>query len=197
MVYVNDYLPEVSFTATNGVDNFGFGFFEFQNTSVNTDNYVWSIDGDFFFDEEDIQFFPQAQENQSYLIELIGYTTDINCSDTANLLVNQYDTNLLIIPEAFTPNGDGINESFTVESRANLDYAAQIFNRWGGLMHKTEGKLIVGENQIWDGKRNNQKVPTATYYYVIEINANTETDNFVQPILELKSNYAGFVYVGF
>ncbi|MGB0934063.1 MAG: hypothetical protein ACPGU5_07250 [Lishizhenia sp.] len=40
-------------------------------------------------------------------------------------------------------------------------------------------------------------MPNSTYYYVIEIKANNETDAFVKPILDLKDSYAGFVYVGF
>jgi gliding motility-associated-like protein len=72
----------------------------------------------------------------------------------------------LRIPNAFTPNGDGNNDTWIIE---NLEYYpqswVQIFNRWGQLLY--EG---YSSNEGWDGTYNNHFVPTGSYYYIIRTN---------------------------
>lgn len=68
----------------------------------------------------------------------------------------------LIIPNCFTPNGDGINESFNVVYENIKDYKIVIFNRWGQLLFES-GNL----NEGWDGRYNQQMCPQGTYFYLI------------------------------
>ena len=67
------------------------------------------------------------------------------------------------IPNAFTPNGDGINDIWNI---VNLNTYAQshvqIFNRYGMLVFNS-----VGYAMPWDGTEKNTRVPDGTYYYVI------------------------------
>ncbi len=59
------------------------------------------------------------------------------------------------LPNAFTPDGDGINDIFGKE------HDLVIFNRWGQLVY--EGR------EGWDGKHNGKEVSPGTYYYILEI----------------------------
>ena len=59
------------------------------------------------------------------------------------------------LPNAFTPDGDGINDIF------GKDHDLIIFNRWGQLVY--EGR------EGWDGKHNGRDVSPGTYYYILEI----------------------------
>ena len=43
----------------------------------------------------------------------------------------------------------------------------QIFNRWGGLVFKSNGG---GNYQPWDGTNNGEELPVGTYYYIIDLN---------------------------
>ena len=59
------------------------------------------------------------------------------------------------LPNAFTPDNDGINDFF------GKDHDLTIFNRWGQAVYKgTEG---------WDGTHNGRNVSPGTYYYILEI----------------------------
>lgn len=69
----------------------------------------------------------------------------------------------LYIPNAFTPNGDGINDVFKPETdQPIVDYAMVIYNRWGNAVFKTND-INVG----WDGTRNGGALPQDVYIYRI------------------------------
>ncbi|MNS36690.1 hypothetical protein D3C72_688850 [compost metagenome] len=71
----------------------------------------------------------------------------------------------ILIPNAFTPNGDGKNDVFKLinVSRAQL-IEFKIFNRWGTAMFNT-----VDPEEGWDGRYRNQEQPVGVYGYCIRI----------------------------
>ncbi|MNL63675.1 hypothetical protein D3C87_1878300 [compost metagenome] len=71
----------------------------------------------------------------------------------------------ILIPNAFTPNGDGKNDVFKLinVSRAQL-IEFKIFNRWGTVMFNT-----VDPEEGWDGRYRNQEQPVGVYGYGIRI----------------------------
>jgi gliding motility-associated-like protein len=72
----------------------------------------------------------------------------------------------IVIPNAFTPNGDGINDILTLSGLESYKQSTlTIFNRNGQQVF--EG-LAYGKP--WDGTRNGKPLPMGTYYYVIELN---------------------------
>jgi gliding motility-associated-like protein len=79
----------------------------------------------------------------------------------------------LVIPNAFTPNEDGINDVWTVEALNNYnDAIVQIFDRFGKLVYESER----GYPEPWDGKQDGEYVPMGTYYFLINL------DGFSEPI---------------
>jgi len=70
---------------------------------------------------------------------------------------------LLWPPNAFTPNGDEVNDEFLVQGKYVSSFNIQIFNRWGELMFESKDM-----NKSWDGKFNGQICPNGLYYYRIE-----------------------------
>jgi gliding motility-associated-like protein len=78
--------------------------------------------------------------------------------------------NLINIPSAFSPNGDGVNDTWVIRNaEAYKNISIEIFNRWGEVVYTTKGYTVN-----WDGTKNNKHVPDATYYYVIKLNYNLE-----------------------
>lgn len=68
------------------------------------------------------------------------------------------------IPNIFSPNGDGLNEEFIVQSGVELlDLDVQIYDRWGNLMFVSND---IQEG--WDGTFRNSNVPINSYVYVVE-----------------------------
>ncbi|MEJ8757049.1 gliding motility-associated C-terminal domain-containing protein [Pontibacter sp. H259] len=69
------------------------------------------------------------------------------------------------IPNTFTPNRDGINDTWEI---ANLkkyqNCKVQVFNQWGTMVFQSNGY-----QSPWDGRYNGQELPLATYYYIIQL----------------------------
>ncbi|MBN2166432.1 MAG: gliding motility-associated C-terminal domain-containing protein [Marinilabiliaceae bacterium] len=66
----------------------------------------------------------------------------------------------LLVPNVFTPNGDGINETFKVSYTSIKKFQMVIVNRWGRIMFETT-KIDDG----WDGKYGGKMAPPGVYYY--------------------------------
>jgi gliding motility-associated-like protein len=69
------------------------------------------------------------------------------------------------MPNAFTPNGDGINETFGPDFKCdNPKYLLmRIFNRWGEKVYETNDL-----NGQWDGRYKNTMQPPGVYVYYVE-----------------------------
>ena len=80
------------------------------------------------------------------------------CDSTINLTINYCE---LFIPSAFSPNGDGNNDVFSVfGGNENSSYSLLIFDRWGGK---------VFEGSEWDGKINGNPAPIGVYVYLVKV----------------------------
>lgn len=76
----------------------------------------------------------------------------------------------ILIYNGFTPDGDGINDSWLIDNIENFSSnTVSIFNRWGNKVWSTVN--YNNTNNIWDGKtQNGMALPSGTYFYIIEIN---------------------------
>lgn len=78
---------------------------------------------------------------------------------------------LIYIPNIFSPNGDGINDYFTISGRHNLNniVSFRIFDRWGNqLFEKTD--VTPGVPQLgWDGKFKDKPMQPGVYVFVAEL----------------------------
>jgi len=108
--------------------------------------------------------------SEDLLLALPGYhtvtITDINgCSTTQSEFVDALQQVCLTIPNAFTPNGDGIQDYWNIGGIDQYnDPEVRVYNRWGEAVFKS-----VGYKKPWNGRVNNAHVPMASYYYVIEL----------------------------
>lgn len=88
------------------------------------------------------------------------------CSNRDSIWVDINYKGNLFVPNAFTPNGDGLNDEFGI---INILYEKlqnfQIFDRYGHLVFQTQDP-----NKKWNGKYDNGKdAPIDVYYYIIQI----------------------------
>ncbi len=105
-----------------------------------------------------------------YCAQLV--VTDKNgCMDTATncLVINPLFN--LYIPDAFSPNGDGLNDVFEVKGRYIKNYEMEIFDRWGQEIFQSND-INIG----WNGKANSNSTiyQAGTYAYSIIV---TDTQN--------------------
>ena len=80
----------------------------------------------------------------------------------------------LIIPNAFSPDGDGINDTWTIRGDLSENYPnnqIRIFNRWGVSVYETKGY-----QNDWNGSNYNSSgstssnLPVGTYFYLLDLN---------------------------
>ncbi len=71
---------------------------------------------------------------------------------------------LIFLPNAFTPNGDGLNDFFEAKGLFFQSFSMKIFNRWGELIFVSDN-ADVG----WDGTFNGKLMPEATYVYRVDV----------------------------
>ena len=70
-----------------------------------------------------------------------------------------------MLPHAFSPNTDGINDCFSAANASCIDSAkCTFYDRWAQIVYETKDPHFC-----WDGRNNkNQPVEEGTYYYVYE-----------------------------
>jgi gliding motility-associated-like protein len=69
----------------------------------------------------------------------------------------------LVVPNAFTPNGDGINDTWNIQYLDTYPgNQVEVYNRYGEKVYSS-----LGYTMPWDGTRNGSALPTDTYYYII------------------------------
>jgi gliding motility-associated-like protein len=68
----------------------------------------------------------------------------------------------MYIPNAFTPNGDGINDQFGVKGEGITEFHLYVYDRWGKVIFETTNPL-----QQWDGTYKGNPVQQDTYVYEV------------------------------
>lgn len=69
--------------------------------------------------------------------------------------------NTPVFPNAFSPNGDGLNDTFGPLFAEFPEYTLSIYDRWGRLIFR-------GQNQHWDGKMQSEYAQSGSYPYVFD-----------------------------
>lgn len=111
------------------------------------------------------------QPTQSQTVYLT--TEDANgCAVTDSVFISVTPNYDLYIPNAFSPNLDGVNDYFTVYGNANRIASIRsfrIFNRWGQPMYEATDLFPGVPGQGWDGRVKGKIVDQGVYVYAIEV----------------------------
>jgi len=98
--------------------------------------------------------------------------TDANgcvAKDDLNILINRQQESF--VPTAFSPNGDGVNDTFTFFAKsaiAKVNYF-RVFDRWGNLLYQADHFTPNNTEIGWDGTFQGQAMAVGVYIYAIEI----------------------------
>lgn len=103
-----------------------------------------------------------AQVSVARKYRVIAYKTGQNEIYSVSNEVEIIPEMAFYVPNTFTPNGDGINDTFGIAGEAISDFRIQVFNRWGQLVFESKNA-----NERWDGTYAGQKVPQGVYVYKI------------------------------
>jgi gliding motility-associated-like protein len=117
--------------------------------------------------------------------------SELHCIDSMRFEKIVVDPSELNIPNVFTPNNDGINDYFIVESKSLRTINVEIFSRSGIMVYRFIGdKERLKEWKGWDGNVNNSsaKATPGVYFYIIRAKG---WDDKVYD----SSEYRGFLYL--
>jgi gliding motility-associated-like protein len=130
-------------------------------------SYQWSP-STYLSDPNASNPFANPRETTTYSVLV---TDDFGCTITMSVDVTVIcDT--LLIPNGFSPNGDGVNDGYEIEGIENFPgNILYIYNRWGNLIYKAKDyqNNWTGECNV-SGVNYGQKVPAGTYYYILDLN---------------------------
>ena len=148
-----------------------------QNVGEYSANYEWR----FTIDGESTPYLKRYEENTEYTFTKAGthnivvYATFINGNDTIAYTQEYWDEigpmrvtiseSKLEMPNAFSPNGDGINDIYKAKDgyQSIIEFHAYIFNRWGQKLYEWDDPAGG-----WDGKYNGKDVKQGVYFVLVK-----------------------------
>ena len=142
------------------MDDPEISFFNLSNSDSALVVYEWDFgDGNTSPDENPVHTYTQPGDfDISLRIETVN-----GCWDTVMGKVAITEFVKLYIPNAFTPNDDGLNDFFEIKGTPVTDWHLYIYDRWGGQVWSTHNF----EN-LWDGRDySGNPVPPEMYIYQI------------------------------
>ncbi|QZE13249.1 gliding motility-associated C-terminal domain-containing protein [Halosquirtibacter laminarini] len=115
------------------------------------------------------------QSPGEYMVQLVGYKTNpegLVCSSTYRLDPKlKIEVSSLKVPEAFSPNGDGLNDLLLIEAKSLKNVTLEIFNRWGKKVYSASISNMAFEDYYvfkWDGTYNGKQLNTGVFFYTIK-----------------------------
>ena len=104
----------------------------------------------------------------SQFYNIIIYNDFCESKDSIYIKVNNVfcDKNKIIIPNAFSPNNDNINDSYRIIDTEGIVtmFNLEIFNRFGEKVYSSNNIY-----DVWDGSFKNQELSTQVFDYYLEI----------------------------
>ena len=126
-----------------------------------TGSFEWSIG------QSGASISVNPSETMSYSVMLTDSNGCISESSITVFVISITEEQILI-PDAFSPNGDGINDVFRVILNGSFeDVEMAIYNRWGELLQRKTGLTTHG----WDGTYKGKGQPLDTYVYRVMVKA--------------------------
>lgn len=133
----------------------------FSNNSTGASNYIWTFGTGANSTSPNPNYVYTNAGTYTVTLIALGFN---NCNDTITKVITISDTAGLVIPNVFSPNGDGINDFFQVISHGLTHFEGKIYDRWGKLVFE-----FKDANDAWKGtNKNGSNCDDGVYYYIIQ-----------------------------
>lgn len=164
----NDYIsvlesPVAGFTYTPEVPSIFNKNVDFIDQSSGANSWFYNIGGLGFLEQNVNYTFPDTG-----VYEVIQVVTHLSgCTDSMGIFLDIEPLVTLHMPNAFTPNNDGLNDSFKGKGFFDgfQNYKMSVWNRWGEKVYETNDPYIG-----WNGQKDNDgsNSPVGVYVYTIQ-----------------------------
>lgn len=160
-VGVNAPLADFWWGGSSQVNNFPIPFLD-RSFGANYWNWDFGAPGLTSTEQNPFFTFPEPGD---YMV-MLAIEDTLGCRDTTYRSITVQQEFNLYVPNAFSPDGDGINEIFMAQGTGLRDFRLRVFDRWGELLFETEDVL-----RPWDGTYKGSPAPTGVYVYQIRVKA--------------------------
>lgn len=143
------------------IDIFNNQYYVYSYPSLHTDCYFIMPDGSIHYDCHD--FSSTMPDSGTYLVAQVTIN-EFGCADTAKALLRVNPVYFFYIPNAFTPDGDGINDFFRAYMHAVKEFEMWIYDRWGERVFHT-----TCQTGAWDGTLQDEPAPMGVYAVRVSI----------------------------
>jgi gliding motility-associated-like protein len=131
---------------------------------------------------------PTTQANPFTTTEYCLTATHIQTGCATSSCVTIEVISDVVIPNAFSPNGDGLNDVFSIPDLGDICNAINyfsIFDRWGKVVFEWSGS---GTNPTWDGThfQTGEQLPIGTYLYLIKLDCDSGERLFSSDVILLR-----------
>lgn len=152
--------PVADFDILSGDNTQGLQI-NFVNTSQNGNYWYWDLGNG---DTSNVMHPWTVYDTAGWYNVFLRIENEIGCWDTITKPIYIKPEAYIYIPNAFSPNGDGMNDFFEVSTINAVKFEFLIFNRWGELIFETEDKYFQ-----WDGTYKGKRVPLGVYVYQLYV----------------------------
>ncbi len=167
-ISINSNYPIADFSSLNSYSNTDFHI-DFVNQSTHGTNYEW-YNSTSLFDSSFHSTLNTESSNTALLICLVAKNISNGCADTLCKPVYYEPEPILFLPNAFTPNGDGINDVFLPVLNGISSFRLIIYNKWGQEIFNTNNK-----DEGWDGTYKNILSKEDVYIWKAYYKSKTKT----------------------
>src|SRR5699024_10441081 len=135
---------------------------EFNGQSPSGVDYLWKDQNGVVLWQGEVLDMVEVMESRLLPVQISLFIESSDCVWSESILI---DNTVCNIPEGFSPNGDGINDSFDLSFMNVREF--QVFSRYGNKVYNKSNYT-----NEWVGQSNNgNSLPNGTYFYTIETNS--------------------------
>ena len=156
-------LPEASFTH-EPEEILGNSPVLFIYTGTEAEDFYWTTSTDYTSNDEN-PLFTFLNIHDSVTVSLTVINSQ-GCVDSISKTFYVDDAPAVWVPNSFTPDGDGINDTFKVYAHGLKDCEMKIFSRWGELIFQSKDTEFL-KSTGWNGKLDGNPARQDVYVYKI------------------------------
>ena len=133
----------------------------FTNASFGHTTAIWDFGDGTILNDTISKLLHTYNDTGHYKVNL-AISNPFGCTDTISYTIIIDPIFTIYIPDAFTPNGDNINDAFGPSVYGIKEFEMKIYDRWGKIIYHTTEK-----DKPWDGTINNNETQAGVYTYSI------------------------------
>lgn len=156
----------------------------FKSNGLNAEYYQWKLykGSELLLTRGDAEHRYTFMDKGNY--RAIVVVSNSQCAlDSVEFTISVSES-MLLVPNVFTPNGDGANDEFRVAYRSIKEFHCVVFNRWGHKVYEWDDPA-----KGWDGTINGKPASEGAYFYVIRAlgtDADANASYMLKPIYTKK-----------